>query len=287
MLIRFGVPPPFRLTLIVAVALSVIVRASDGPSAKDVMRRVTAYVDAYGEKASIVVATERYTQTLAANGKQPEVRRTLVAEFAIVRSAADRQWVGFRDVVAVDGAALPDREDRLRRVLTSPDGGLDEARRINDESARFNIGDIERNFNVPTAALFFFTSENLHRFKFTRRGACDSRACEITFRETRRPTLVRTPDGVSTPSRGTLLVDPADGTVERTQIHLTHFAGPGDEASADVEVTYRFVDAVALWVPDVMTETYFAATGFGRATRVTGRAEYSNYRRFQTSARIK
>ena len=36
---------------------------------------------------------------------------------------------------------------------------MDEARRLSDESARFNIGPIVRNFNVPTAALFFFRPE--------------------------------------------------------------------------------------------------------------------------------
>src|SRR3954469_23908815 len=94
--------------------------AAEVPSVKDVMRRVGAYVDGYGAKASIVVATEQYAQQARSMtvGYEPVMRR-LVSDFAIVKVDGLRGWQGFRDVLEVDGERLPDRADRLVRLLTA------------------------------------------------------------------------------------------------------------------------------------------------------------------------
>jgi hypothetical protein len=271
----------------IAVAHS---RGSDKPSLKDVLRRVTTYVEAYGEKASIVVGTERYTQRLSNGRSGGTAQRSLVAEFAILRAEANHTWIGFRDVIEVDGQSVTDREDRLIDILTTSSGGIDEARQISNESARYNIGAILRNFNVPTAALFFFTPDNLHRFKLTLKNRNAAGRWEIGFRETRKPTLIRTPDGDSVPTEGTLWVDPADGTVVRTHLHLREFSDRHSEpqqGSTEIEVTYRRFEALSMWLPERMTESYLAIARSGSWSRITAHAEYSNYRRFQTSARIK
>ncbi|HEX9368089.1 MAG TPA: hypothetical protein VF921_15770, partial [Vicinamibacterales bacterium] len=184
-----------------------------GPSLKDVVRRMGAYVQAYGAKASIVVATERYTQEVTSPSIEPSPHqvRVLVADFAIVKTAGLGGWIGFRDVVEVDGARIGDREDRLIQILTSASGGIDEAQRLSDESARFNIGPIVRNFNVPTTALFFFSPESIDRFKFARKGTGRDGTWEIGFRETSRPTLIRTPQGASVPTEGSVWVDVETG----------------------------------------------------------------------------
>jgi len=129
------------------------------------MRRVAAYVDAYGERAAIVVATERYAQKTTGNTDAPQLERHLVAEFALVRVDTASGWLGFRDVLEVDGRKLPDHESRLVGSLFSG-GGYAEAQRLSDESARFNIGTIERNFNVPTSTLFYFKTNTQDRFRF-------------------------------------------------------------------------------------------------------------------------
>ncbi len=106
---------------------------ADEPSLKEVVRRMGAYVQSYGEKASIVVATERYTQEVTApNLKPPPPKevRLLVADFAIVKAAGLGGWVGYRDVVEVDGRRVSDREDRLIEILTSASGRMDEAQRL-------------------------------------------------------------------------------------------------------------------------------------------------------------
>jgi hypothetical protein len=258
-------------------------------SVKDVMRRVAAYADGYGERASIVVATERYTQEARTGSSADPKRRRILADFAIVKVDALRGWQGFRDVVEVDGEPLPDRDDRLVRLLLQAGGRFDEARRMSDESARFNIGAILRNFNVPTTALFFFTPDNLDRFKFKANGVDRNGAWEIAFRETSTPTLIRTPAGRSLPCTGRIWVDPADGTVLRTLLEVEGF---GDDerssarASGRVDVTYQYVSALGMWLPVTMDEAFESSRG-GVRDRISGHALYTNYRQFTTSGRVK
>lgn len=265
--------------------------ARDEPSLKDVVRRMAAYVQTYGEKASIFVATEHYTQHVSGSGRPaPEVRAT-VADFAIFKAeglGGWEGWVGFRDVLEADGVRIADRQDRLLRFLSSS-GGMDEARRLSEESARFNIGPILRNFNVPTTTLFFFRPENLERFKFTRKTVEPDGTWEIAFRETMRPTLIHTPEGARVPTEGMLRVNGATGTVIRTVLRMSRFGAPPDapgSGSAEIDVTYRLVPALDMWLPERMTEAYEVVRGKGRERTVT-EAEYSDYRRFQTSGRIK
>ena len=278
-----------RVLLAIACALPMAAAAPVQriPSVTDAMRRVAAYVDAYGEKASIVVATEHYTQQARTERTDAPRERRLVADFAIVKVM--RRWQGFRDVVEVDGAAVADRDDRLVRLLTQPGGGYDEARRLSDESARFNIGAIQRNFNVPTTALFFFRLEDLDRFTFSAKGVDDAGVWEIAFRERSRPTLIRTPRGESIPSKGSLWVNPQDGTVVRTLLEVEGFSGrrrSDTRASGRVDVIYRRVPELDMWLPASMDEN-FGVTSRDESEHISGRALYSNYRQFQTAVRIK
>ena len=258
-------------------------------SVKDVIGRVGAYVDRYGERASIVVATEHYTQQARRVASMPEQRK-IVADFAIVKLDTARGWQGFRDVIEVDGTQLPDRDDRLVRALTRS-AGYDEARRLSDESARFNIGPVERNFNVPTTALFFFVSENLDRFKFSADAVGADGVWQIGYRETARPTLIRTPGGTSIPSAGKLWVNPSDGTVVRTRLEVEGFAMRArtfvrSRGTGYVDVTYQLVPSIGMWLPAAMDEEFEVRNGEHRDT-ASGRAMYSNYRQFTTSGRIK
>jgi hypothetical protein len=255
-------------------------------SVKDVMRRVAAYVDAYGERASIVVATERYDQEALTGGTIGPEHRQLLSDFAIVYVAAERGWQGYRDVLEVDGRRLPDRDDRLVRLLTDDGGRIGEARRLSDESARFNVGAIQRNFNVPTTALFFFTARDLDRFRFTARGVDADGVWEIEYRETAHPSRIRTPAGRSVRSSGRLWVNPADGTVLRTRLTIEGFADNGRRGAGRVDVRYEHIPQLEMWLPASMDEEFTSPRGPYR-DRITGRAVYSNYRRFTTSVRIK
>jgi hypothetical protein len=274
--------------LAATAAVRLVAGRADEPSLKDVLHRMSAYVQAYGEKASIFVATEHYTQHVSGGDRPAPEDRITVADFAIVRAEGLGGWVGFRDVLEADGVRIGDHRDRLLRVLSS--GGMDEARRLSDESARFNIGPILRNFNVPTTALFFFRPENLERFRFTRKLVDPDGTWEIAFRETNRPTLIHTPEGARVPIEGTLRVNSATGTVIRTVLRMSRFGAPPDaprSGSAEIDVTYRLVPALGTWLPEKMTEAYEVVRRSGGPERTVAEAKYSDYRQFQTSVRIK
>jgi len=274
-----------RLT---AFFVAVLVALPAPLSLKDVIRRVGAYVDSYGDRASIVVCTEKYEQH--ADGSLTVAQtRTLVSDVALVYADALHGWLGFRDVIEVDHSPVQDREDRLARVLMGAQGRFDEARRLSDESARFNLGNLQRNFNVPTSALFFFRTEEHDRFKFAARRVLDDGTWEIAFKETAKPTMIRTPDGEPVETMGTIWVRPEDGVVVRTVLEvgvLMRRLSPPQRGKGSIDVRYRRVEALGMWLPEAMDEA-FEATRQDAWDKVTGHAEYSNYRRFETSGRIK
>lgn len=279
----------FRRNLAVLAAAMSLAFAQASLSVKDVMKRVEGYVASYGEKASVVVCSERYEQRAFGAGASGEATRTLLSDFAIVRADAIRGWLGFRDVIEVDGRRVGDRDDRLASVLMASQGRFDEARRLSDEGARFNIGAIERNFNVPTSALFSFTPDNHDRFKFAARAVVNDGLWEIAFRETRTPTLIRTPEGRAVYSSGTICVRPDSGTIVRTMLELEMTEARGRAAQHGrgfVAVDYRPIETLGMWLPATMDES-FEVRREGAVDRVSGHAEYSNCRQFMTAVRIK
>jgi hypothetical protein len=316
-----------RTVLIAAIAaLTFVSLTAQEPSANDLMAKVGAYAAAYGEKSAVVVAQETYTQQVTVEGAADVVRPIkLVAEFAIVRLQGGG-WTGFRDVVEYNGEKVQDRRDRLVSLLTSSSASISEATRIANESARFNIGPISRNFNTPTAALFFFLPENLERFTFTKKGSktIDGiKTIEIAYKETKLPTLVTTRSGRNVPLEGSLWVTD-DATVIRTRMHMEKFAdlqaapdqaapkiasptnvtgrvgntGPNVPAmdtrpidsSADIEVTYKKPDGIDLWLPSQMTELYEGPIQSMRIRPTSGRtvtkATYANFKQFGASGKI-
>ena len=314
-----------RAVVVLAVAMSGAVSAQKAdPTLDEVLARVGQYVASYGEKAAVVVASEKYTQTVLIDGADMGRPRDLKAEFAIVRVAGGG-WTGFRDVVEAEGRPVQDRKDRLVSLLTDSSGDASELTRIANESARFNVGPITRNFNVPTAGMFFFYPEDHARFVFTRKSAkkIDGiETWEIEFRETRRPTLIRTRAGKDVPIEGTLHVKPDDGTVVRTRFRMRNFAdvdAPPEqqapqqrpptnpsgqsgivapirpvelnkmESEADIEVTYAKPAGIDLWFPASMVELYQGPIKVKVTpvmARTTTRAKYSDFRQFGTSIKI-
>jgi hypothetical protein len=290
-----------RLALPVLLVPSLLVCGARTLQAQDapldpVLVKLGQYVASYGEKASVLVAVEKYTQSVTTAQGTAMRPRHLVAEFAIVK--ADGGWVGFRDVVQVNNQKVTERRDRLLTLFASSAVGTSEIARIANESARYNLGPVQTNLNVPTTALFFFQPENLHRFAFTRNGtkSVDGvETMEFGFKETAVPTLVMKRDGTNVPVEGTLWISGSDGAVVRSRLRLRGFAdtitttlqgapaarpavnpntptgGRGRAAmedpidvreirsAADIDVTYARHAVTGLWLPSKMTEHYEGA----------------------------
>lgn len=290
------------------------------------IQKLGDYVASYGEKASVVVGVEKYTQSITMAEAGMMRPRQLIAEFAIVKTREG--WVGYRDVVQVNAERVADRQDRLLRLLTDQAADTSELIRIANESARYNIGPVATNLNLPTTTLFFFQPANLHRFAFARNGTkrIDSvDTLEIAFREVVTPTLVGKRDGTDVPLEGLLWVSPADGAVVRTRLRIRGFldtltttlqsapaARPDVNPNvatgrtnpsfddplgqreirslADIEVTYARDGATGLWLPSKMSEQYEGPIKIGSRPPIEGvsvtRATYGNYRTFGTGARL-
>jgi hypothetical protein len=259
------------------------------------LARAGQYAAGWGEQAALIIGVEHYEQRQPrAPVGQPSGRR-LVAEIALLKASDAIGWVAYRDVMEVDGKAVGDRRNRLEALLSSGTPDLAAARRIADEGARFNIGPVRRNFNEPTAMLFFMLPINQRRFAFSRNGSerIDGvEAARFDFRETTKPTLIRTASGEDVPSRGSVWVLP-DGTIVRTRLFISGFTG--FESRSEVDVTFAREPRLGLWLPAKMTERHEGLTpiiGGGprppaRQTEVTAIATYDGYKRFETSAIIK
>ena len=304
--VEAGAPRPAPIAAREAPKVSLGRGGRAEPETLALMARVGDYVEKYGEQASVLIAVEHYRQESSRvyqsslpgrpyglRGRMPvgpdptvtttKTVQTLTSEIALVRNAASvGGWLGFRSVSEVDGKPTGEPE-RLRALFAGAAPDLDTARRLTEESTRYNVGPVKRTFNVPTATLFFFTPANLPRFTYHHDG--DERidgitAWKVDFQETATPTIVMTGAGRDVRSTGTLWVDPADGRVLRTRMLLTSYSGPS--SSAMVDVNYRPEPAMNMLVPGGMREYYAVAQG-----RLAAEATYVDYKRFQTSIRIK
>ena len=166
----------------------------------DVIAEAGEYVVEYGRALTSVLAEETYAQRLVWRRDQSvKQERKLESEIAFVRLVDSTEWLTFRNVLSVDDAAIPDANGRLERLFRgSPASLLAQARLIASESARFNIGPIARDINVPTTALHFVHPKHRPncRFNKEREEVLDGeRVWVIRFRERERGSLIRGTDG--------------------------------------------------------------------------------------------
>ena len=259
--------------------------AQGTPRLDDVIGRAAAYVARYVDELSNVVMEEDYRQTYYRDYSALPSHSRLVSEFLLMRVDEDGRWVGFRDVVEVNGRQMEERGNRLASLFAG--GGADalaRARRISEESARYNLGATERTFNVPTYSLFFLHPANVDRFHFERlrtgRAGCAGAAAawDVRFEEVAYPTMARGFQGISLPARGRFCLDPQSGRVIETEFELHHPAVgrelPATETTA--RVTFGLEPRLNLWVPVEMRDSVSEDDG----RRMVGTARYRNYRQF-------
>ena len=253
--------------------------AADGDLSM-LLRRAGDYVRSYHETLTTVVAEELYVQGLTRpnEGRQ---ERVLKSEFALVRGApGDDLWLAIRDVVEVDGQRVAG-SSKLDDLLRDTRGNLrTHALAIATEQAKYNLGDVFRTINVPTLPLEFLLPDRQRRFRFKRAGSATVAGIEaaaVTYEERSHPTIIRTPNGRDVVAKGTMWLDPRNGQVLKTELMT---AGPQGVRSV-IDVTYGFEARLGMLVPAQMTETYTAGD-----VQITGTANYSNFRRFETESRI-
>ena len=141
-------------------------RAQDADSARTLVDQAAAYVQAYEQRLSSVVCEEHQTQLVVKPDGSTSRRRDLVSDILIVKAGADT--LTFRDVLAVDGKPVRDRQTRLRQLfLERTRAPLEQARRIASESARYDIG-VRRQIDPLMLALGVLRPGSESQFRFAR-----------------------------------------------------------------------------------------------------------------------
>ena len=268
-----------------AAAMPAPVRPTAAPSAREAelqlaMARLVDYVDAYERLYSGLVAEEEFKQSSRGNNVR------LRSDFLLVKPEKSNQWVSFRDVYEVDGVAVRDRDDRLRRLFLEPGPDLGaQLQAIQDESARYNVGIVQRNINVPLFLLRFLQPENRPRFHFRLAGKRDVAGVEawrVEFEERVFPTIITDIQGRDVDAKGWFMVDMVTGAIVEAVLKIEEHGSTGE-----IVVSFQHDARLGMWVPAEMKETYRtmmqrSLAGVPRLEPVVeGTAKYSNFRRFQ------
>jgi len=264
------------------------------PSLAEVLTRATDYVDELHDQLSGMVVEERYEQRArnpaTVGFGDPVQRRVLRSDFLLVRPAGESRYYGFRDVFEVNDRAVRDRDERLSRLFLESSGSADrQIQGIRDESARYNIGGVARNFNTPTYALLFLSSSYKPRFEFERgtdleppldldQPADTDRLWVLRYAEAWPTTVIRGRRGENLPATGRFWIEPSTGRVLATELIVD-----GDDVHATIAVRYDTNETVGHLVPVEMRERYDSRR---QGSRVDGTATYSRFRRFQVEVGV-
>ena len=148
---------------------------TDRISVELLLGRAGWYVVDFIEKFSNVVSEETYLQDSSVPMQSAMVlgrpgsaarNRVLKSDFLLVSVNSAREWVPFRDVFEVDGQAIRDREQRLARLFLKPSpDSLDQAISIQEESARYNLGNMRRTINNPVLGIVIVEADSQSRFR--------------------------------------------------------------------------------------------------------------------------
>lgn len=274
------------------VIAALVLLQSPAPSVLDAsLARMDAYLAAYEPKLSELIADETMTQEMSAAAlsmfrrhrpdSPNERRRELVSEVAFIALPQNAGWLGFRHVKSVNRKAIADADRSLGTDLAR--SSYEAARALLSASAEHNLG-LPRTTNLPNLPLEFLHQRNRKRL-VTRLDGTERigsiNTTRIVFIERMTPTLIRNPDGGDMPSGIRAWID-SNGAVLRAEVTTFASFKAMEESENRVRVEFAPHKALGMLVPIEMREQFPIAAEY----RGSSVARYSNFRRFQTSARI-
>lgn len=265
----------------------------------EVLSRATEYVNTLHMQLQGVVMEERYEQrassrrTSGFGGFQSDgyERITLRSDYLLFQPEGSDRHFGFRDVFETDGRPVRDREDRLMRLFLSDVPSAErQIQGILSESARYNLGDVERTINTPTLALLFLGSAYKPRFSF-KQGPGESPPLGMDVPETDNAediwvveyvetwpwTVVSGRGGRNMPAQGRFWIKSTTGRVLMSELRFEE-----REFSATIVVEYEFNPKVGHAIPTEMRERYRTQGG----SRIDGTATYTDVRRFEVQVEV-
>lgn len=262
--------------------------APSQPTAADVRIQLNAYLSDYEPKLSALIADERMTQRnepKRGGGDGVRERRSLASEVAFIALPGSAGWLGFRRVEHVNDKPVENTSTTLSAVLGA--GAQDDyarAREMLADSARFNLG-TPRTINLPNLPLELLHWRHEHRFSIRLAGTESIRGHKTTklvLVENAAPTIIRATDNGDIRSIVSAFVEEGTGRLWRADVVSRDPRDSRVVFDHVVSVEFREDRAVGMLVPARMHEDFFA----GSNRKAWSDAEYRNYRRFQTSARI-
>ena len=282
-----------RLALLVVCALAAgsALRAQgpdvDRISVELLLGRAGWYVLEFLDKFSNVVSEETYIQdssvpmqsaALIGRAGSTSRNRILKSDFLLVSVDSAQDWIPFRDVFQVDAQPIRDREQRLTRLFLKPsEDTLEQARRIQEESSRYNLGNMRRTVNNPVLAMVVVQADFHHRFKYSL-GKLDPKVGPgvwiIDYKEEARPSMIRGRSDLDLFAHGRVWIEAENGRVMKTEVLLEQ-----PSLRARITTSFRFDERFGIAVPYEMQEEY----KFDNGTKVTAVATYDRFRRFDVS----
>jgi hypothetical protein len=245
------------------------------------------YVLDFIEKFSNVVSEETYIQDSSIPMQSAALlgrvgtnsrNRILKADFLLVSVSSAKDWVPFRDVFEVDRQPIRDRDSRLAKLFLKPsEDSIEQAHRIQDESARYNLGNMKRTINNPVLGIIALQPDFQDHFKYSL-GKMDPKVGPgvwvVDYKEQTSPSFVRGRSDLDLFAHGRLWIEADTGRLMKTEMLLEQ-----PTLRARITTSFRFDDRFGIAVPYEMQEEY----KFDNGTKVTAVATYDRFRRFDVS----
>ena len=282
------------LAALITLLLAATAAPAQEPDLAAVLERAAAYVADYQKKSQGIVAEEEYVQNVITNsgrgaggrGRMVRDGRRLKSDVLLVKLGDEERWLQFRDVFEVDRKPVRDRDQRLYKLFVDQKAESRKmAEAIQAESARYNIGPVTRNINIPMLAMLFLEKASQQSVIFTQQRpgnlnrfapiAIVEDVWQIEFKETGDGTMIKGANNRDIHANGRFWIEGRTGRVLRTELNAQD-----TDLRAFVDVTYKIDPAVTVLVPGEMREIYNWRSGDGR---IDGRATYSHFRQFTVS----
>jgi hypothetical protein len=260
------------LALLIASLVSYEVRGQSADPAGPLVAMAGRYVLDYEQRFTGIVGEEHETQRLIKPNGATSKQRTLVADIVVVK-IGDRTLT-FRDVIAVDGKAVGNREQRLQKLfLGGSRDPVSQARAIVNESRRHDLS-FPRLSSPLLVPLAIVKEGSRDRFRFA--SAEDG----VTLEEIGSPTLYRYQEKGSrimrdVPLRGRLTIDAPSGAIRFATLTESSAVFEGS-----VEIRYTSEPVLGLLVPVRLVETY-RRPARPKDDHLEVSSDYSNFRRFE------
>lgn len=250
------------------------------------VRVASAWTSRFTQNLSGLLFREKYLQKV--QGGRPGTQGVISnmsrsgsllteANVFLLRAEATSEFVLFRDVYHANGRDITNHTERLETLLADgSDRAVEQAKRLTDASAAFNLGSVNRNVNIPTMGLRYLEAGVVGGVRFKVAGRETVQGLDtviVDFEEIASPTLVRGTFDTDVPARGRYWIHAGSGSVPRAHVDFA-----GVDVNGRMEIDLMMHPQLAAWVPKEMTEVWRAV-----GQRITGLAQYDRYQRLSVS----